>query len=42
MVDECGAVTTHGGRTVSPVIDGDKVINVLNAGWGDQARTSNR
>jgi outer membrane protein assembly factor BamB len=43
MVDEYGAVTTHGGRTVSPVIDGDKVvINVLNAGWGDQARTSNR
>ena len=24
-------------------VDGDKVvINVLNAGWGDQARTSNR
>ena len=40
MADEYGAVTTHGGRTVSPVIDGDKVvINVLNAGWGDQART---
>ena len=43
MADEYGAITTHGGRTVSPVIDGDKVvINVLNAGWGDQARTSNR
>jgi outer membrane protein assembly factor BamB len=43
MVDEYGAITTHGGRTVSPVIDGDKVvINVLNAGWGEQARTGNR
>jgi outer membrane protein assembly factor BamB len=43
MPDEFGAITTHGGRTVSPVIDGDRVvINVLNAGWGEQARTSNR
>jgi outer membrane protein assembly factor BamB len=43
LPEEYGAVTTHGGRTVSPVIDGNAVvINVLNAGWGEQARTSNR
>ena len=43
MIDEYGAVTTHGGRTVSPVIDGDKVvINVLNAGVGRSARGGNR
>lgn len=43
MPDEFGAVTTHGGRTVSPVIDGNLVIiNVLNAGWGDTMKTSNR
>jgi outer membrane protein assembly factor BamB len=43
LPDEYGAITTHGGRTVSPLIDGDRVVvNVLNAGWGEQARTSNR
>jgi hypothetical protein len=32
-----------GGRTVSPVIEGDLVIvSTLNSGWGDQARGSNR
>ena len=36
---EFGAITTHGGRTVSPVIEGDLVIvSSLVAGWGDMAR----
>ena len=41
--EEFGAITTHGGRTTSPIIEGDLVIvNVLNAGWGTFARTGNR
>ena len=36
--EEFGLVTTHGGRTVSPVIDGDLVIvSGLNSSWGNQA-----
>jgi outer membrane protein assembly factor BamB len=43
LTEEFGAITTHGGRTVSPIIDGQNVIvNTLNFGWGDMARTSNR
>jgi outer membrane protein assembly factor BamB len=43
LVEDFGAITTHGGRTVSPIIDGGNVIvNALNFGWGDLARTSNR
>jgi outer membrane protein assembly factor BamB len=43
LSEEFGAITTHGGRTVSPIIDGQNVIvNTLNVGWGDMARTSNR
>ena len=43
LTEEFGAITTHGGRTVSPVIEGNLVIvSTLNAGWGDQARTLNR
>ena len=43
LVEDFGAITTHGGRTVSPIIDGANVIvNTLNFGWGDLARTSNR
>jgi outer membrane protein assembly factor BamB len=43
LVEEYGAITTHGGRTVSPIVDGPNVIvNTLNFGWGDLARTSNR
>src|SRR6187399_927632 len=34
LPDEYGAVTTHGGRTTSPIIDGDKVIlNALILAW---------
>jgi outer membrane protein assembly factor BamB len=43
LTEDFGAITTHGGRTVSPIIDGPNVIvNTLNFGWGDLARTSNR
>ena len=41
--EEFGLVTTHGGRTVSPVIDGDLVIvSGLNSSWGNQARGGQR
>lgn len=43
LPDEYGAVTTHGGRTVSPMVDGDKVIlTALILAWGDLNRTGNR
>jgi outer membrane protein assembly factor BamB len=39
LAEEYGLVTTHGGRTVSPVIDGDLVIvSGITSGWGAQAR----
>jgi outer membrane protein assembly factor BamB len=41
--EEVGLVTTHGGRTVSPVIEGDLVIvSGVNSGWGNQARAGHR
>ncbi len=41
--EDFGLITTHGGRTVSPVIEGDLVIvSGLNSGWGEQARTGHR
>jgi outer membrane protein assembly factor BamB len=43
LPEEYGAITTHGGRTTSPIIDGDKVIlNALIQGWGDLSRPGNR
>ncbi len=43
LTEEFGEISTHGGRTVSPVIEGDLVIvSTLTSGWGDQARGSNR
>lgn len=43
LPDEYGAVTTHGGRTVSPIVEGDKVLlNALVMAWGDLNRTGNR
>jgi outer membrane protein assembly factor BamB len=43
MPEEHGAVTTHGGRTTSPIIEGDKVIlNALILAWGDLNRPGNR
>ena len=41
--EDFGLVTTHGGRTVSPVVEGDRVIvSGINSGWGDQARGGQR
>jgi outer membrane protein assembly factor BamB len=43
VVEDFGLVTTHGGRTVSPVLDGDLVIvSGIAAGWGDLARAGHR
>ena len=43
LPEEYGAITTHGGRTTSPIIEGDKVIlNTLLQGWGDLGRPGNR
>ncbi|MDP1569772.1 MAG: PQQ-binding-like beta-propeller repeat protein [Vicinamibacterales bacterium] len=43
MPEEHGAVTTHGGRTTSPIIEGDLVIlNALILAWGDLNRPGNR
>lgn len=43
LSEEFGAITTHGGRTVSPVLEGELVIvSTLNSGWGEQARGGNR
>ena len=43
LTDEYGAVTTHGGRTTSPIIEGDNIIlNALILAWGDLNRPGNR
>jgi outer membrane protein assembly factor BamB len=43
LTEEYGAITTHGGRTVAPIVEDDLVIvSTLTAGWGDQARGGNR
>jgi outer membrane protein assembly factor BamB/dienelactone hydrolase len=43
LVEDFGLVTTHGGRTVSPVLDDDLVIvSGIAAGWGEQARAGHR
>lgn len=43
LPEDYGAVTTHGGRTTSPIIEGDKVIlNALVLAWGDLNRPGNR
>ena len=44
LPEEYGVITTHGGRTTSPIIDGDKVIlNALLQNWGpDLGRPGNR
>ena len=39
LPEEYGAITTHGGRTTSPIVDGDKVIlNALLDGLGRSRR----
>ena len=41
--EEFAAFTTHGGRTMSPIIDGDKVIvGAPISSWGTQANRSHR
>ena len=43
LPEEYGAVTTHGGRTTSPIVHEDKVIlNTLLLAWGDLNRPGNR
>jgi outer membrane protein assembly factor BamB len=38
-----GLVTTHGGRTVSPVVEGPfVVVSGITSGWGEQARAAHR
>jgi outer membrane protein assembly factor BamB len=41
--EDFGLLTTHGGRTVSPIIEGDLVIvSGVTFGWGDQSRGAHR
>src|SRR5262245_1729644 len=43
LAEDFGIVTTHGGRTVSPVIEGDLlIVSGITTGWGAQARASHR
>ena len=43
MTDEFGAWTTHGGRTASPIIEGDRVIvSTVTDGFGDNAARKHR
>jgi outer membrane protein assembly factor BamB len=43
LTEEYGRISGYGGRINSPVVDGDLVIlGMINASWGDQARTGNR
>jgi outer membrane protein assembly factor BamB len=43
VTDEFGAWTTHGGRTVSPIIEGELVIvSTISEGWGDNGLRRHR
>jgi outer membrane protein assembly factor BamB len=43
LAEEMGLVTTHGGRTVSPVVEGELVIvSGITTGWGEQSRAAHR
>jgi outer membrane protein assembly factor BamB len=43
LTEEFGAWTTHGGRTVSPIIEGDLVIvSTVTDGWGELAQRRHR
>ena len=43
LAEEFGLVTTHGGRTVSPVIEGDLIlVSGITTGWGNQAKATHR
>jgi outer membrane protein assembly factor BamB len=41
--EELGYVSTHGGRTVSPVVEGDLVVvSAITSAWGENARAGHR
>jgi len=41
--EELGYVSTHGGRTVSPVVEGELVIvSAITSAWGENARAGHR
>jgi hypothetical protein len=43
LSEDFGLLTTHGGRTVSPIIDGDLVyMSGITFGWGPHARGAHR
>lgn len=43
LTEEFGAWTTHGGRTTSPIVEGDLVIvGTIVDGWGDTAQRKHR
>jgi len=43
LAEEMGLVTTHGGRTVAPIVEGPLVIvSGITTGWGEQARPAHR
>ena len=43
LVEDFGVVTTHGGRTTSPVLEADKVIvSAITTSWGEHARAGHR
>lgn len=43
LVEDYGLFTTHGGRTSSPIIDGDLVIvSAVSSTWGKEANRSHR
>jgi outer membrane protein assembly factor BamB len=43
LSEDFGLLTTHGGRTVSPIVDGDLVImSGITFGWGPNARGAHR
>ena len=43
MVEDFGIVTTHGGRTASPIVEGGLVVvSAITTGWGEQARAAHR
>src|SRR5687768_14634780 len=43
LAEQAGLVTTHGGRTPSPIVEGDLVvISGISSAWGEYARASHR
>ncbi len=43
LTEDFGLITTHGGRTASPIIDGNLlIVSGLSSGWGEQARGGQR